>query len=144
MTVWDWYVRRGRISRGSFWLQYALPSALAPFAAGWVDRALDLPRAAMVVDTGWFIPAPAGLLEQTVLVLLLMPSMTASVARLHDCNKSAWWLLLLGIPLVGALLILVALLFFRGDRTANDYGPAPASTWRDRWAAVVRRPRVPA
>ena len=79
-----------------------------------------------------------------VLVLLLLPGITGSVARLHDCNKSAWWLLLLVIPLVGALLIFVAVLFFRGDRLHSDYGPAPAPMWRDRWAAVVRRPRVPA
>lgn len=144
MTVWDWFVRRGRVSRGSFWLWYALPGALAPPAAGWIDQALDLPRAALVVDNGWFILAPAGLLEQAVLVLLLLPSTTGSVARLHDCNRSAWWLLLLAIPLVGALVILVALLFFRGDARENDYGPAPVSTWRNRWAALLRRPRVAA
>lgn len=144
MTVWDWYVRRGRLSRGAFLLQYVLPGVLAPLVAGWVDTTLDLPRAAFVVDNGWFILAPAGLLQQTVLVLLLVPSIAGTVARLHDCNRSAWWLLLAVIPLVGTLLITVAVLFFRGDRSHNDYGPAPESRWRDRWAAVLRRPRVPA
>ncbi len=144
MTVWDWYVRRGRISRAAGLLHYVLPGVLATVAAGWLDEAWNLPQAAMVTESGGFILPPAGLLEQTVAVLLIVPLLTSAVARLHDCNRSAWWLLLLVIPIVGVLLLSLAVLFFRGDRTANDYGPPPTSLWRNRWAAVLRRTRVPA
>jgi uncharacterized membrane protein YhaH (DUF805 family) len=133
MTVWDWYVRRGRISRSTYVLQYLLPIVLAPLAAGWVDRAMGLPQVAMVAESGWFILQPAGLLEQTVFVLLLVPAITGSVARLHDRSNSAWFLLLLLIPVVGALLLVVACVSGRGDLSHNDYGPVPAP---------MRRPRV--
>jgi len=47
--------------------------------------------------------------------------------RLHDTNSSAWWALVLFIPLFGAAFDLI--LFFKpGTRDANNYGPAPR-TW---------------
>ena len=53
----------------------------------------------------------------------IIPSIAMSVRRLHDINKSGFWLLAYFIPL-GVLL----LLFFyicRGDEGENLYGPSP-------------------
>ena len=43
------------------------------------------------------------------------------VRRLHDTDKSGWWLLLALIPIVG---IIVLIVFWATDGTlgANDYG----------------------
>lgn len=55
---------------------------------------------------------------------LLLPALAVSVRRLHDLDKSGWWLLISLIPLLGAL----ALLFFyvqKGTTGPNRYGSDP-------------------
>ena len=140
MDVWQWYVRRGRISRANYVLQYFLPGVLASIAAEWTDRARDLPQVAMVAENGMFLLEPAGLLRQLVFIVLFVPGVTAVVGRLHDCDKSAWWLLLGLIPFhIGTLLLLAVSLFFPGDRLPNRYGPPPAPVRRPRLPAALRR-----
>ena len=41
------------------------------------------------------------LLGQLYMLALLMPSLAVSVRRLHDTDRSAWWLLLLPIAVLG-------------------------------------------
>jgi len=53
----------------------------------------------------------------------LVPSLAVSVRRLHDTNRSGWWLLLGLIPIVG--LALIVLLAIDGDPGDNQYGPNP-------------------
>jgi uncharacterized membrane protein YhaH (DUF805 family) len=47
-----------------------------------------------------------------------------SVLRLHDVNRSGWWVLALGIPYIGSLGSFV-LLFWPGTDGDNDYGGQP-------------------
>ncbi len=55
---------------------------------------------------------------------VLLPSLAVGVRRLHDTNRSGWWLLIGLIPLVGAIVLIV---FFvtEGNRGQNQYGPDP-------------------
>ena len=56
-------------------------------------------------------------------IALLLPSLAVMVRRLHDTDRSGWWLLLYLIPLVNiALLVFVCLDGTRGD---NRFGPDP-------------------
>lgn len=55
---------------------------------------------------------------------LLLPSLGVAVRRLHDINKSGWWLLLALIPLVGAI-ILIVWYCKESDNQPNQYGMAP-------------------
>ena len=59
-----------------------------------------------------------------VMLGLLVPSVAVSIRRLHDTNRSAWWLLLALIPVLGALVLLV---FYVLDGTPgpNRFGPDP-------------------
>lgn len=58
---------------------------------------------------------------------LLLPSLGLSVRRLHDINKSGWWLLIGLIPLIGTILLLVW--FCKdSDMTPNQYGEVPYLT----------------
>lgn len=136
MSFWDWYVRRGRLSRGAWWLQYLLPGVLLPILAGWADRALGLPITTRVTEGGVALEDPTGPLQSLVLTLLTIPMVSAFVARLHDEGYSAWRLLLLLVPVLGAVVLIVLVCFFSGDRVPNDYGPPPP--------AALRRPRLPA
>ena len=59
-----------------------------------------------------------------VLLATLLPGLAVAVRRLHDKDKSGWWLLLLLIPLVGFIVLLV---WFCGAGTQgeNRFGPNP-------------------
>lgn len=66
---------------------------------------------------------------QTVLLgiyslALLLPTLAVAVRRLHDLDKSGWWILIGLIPLIGGLI----LLFFyvqKGTAGPNRYGSDP-------------------
>jgi uncharacterized membrane protein YhaH (DUF805 family) len=55
-----------------------------------------------------------------VALALFLPSLSAAVRRLHDIDKSAWWLLLVFIPLAG--LVLIYFLCQRGTEGQNRFG----------------------
>ncbi|RYH07284.1 DUF805 domain-containing protein [Tropicimonas sp. IMCC6043] len=55
---------------------------------------------------------------------LLLPGIAVGVRRLHDLDKSGWWLLIALIPLIG-LLVLIYFFVQPGTRGANQYGPEP-------------------
>ena len=67
-----------------------------------------------------------GTLEAIYGLAVFVPSMAVSVRRLHDVNRSGWWLLIGLIPVVG---ILVLIYFCIQDSTAgtNAYGLNPKS-----------------
>ena len=55
---------------------------------------------------------------------LLVPNLAVGFRRLHDTDRSAWWLLLCLIPFLGWLVLLI---FYLIDGTPGDnrYGPDP-------------------
>lgn len=58
--------------------------------------------------------------------LLVLPTTTMIVRRLHDLEKSGWWFLIVFIPLIG-ILYLIYLFIQEGDMTENFYGPVPTN-----------------
>ena len=62
----------------------------------------------------------------TVLVALglLVPSIAVSIRRLHDSDRSGWWLLLGLVPMVGEIIVLVFMVL-KGTRGANRFGADP-------------------
>jgi uncharacterized membrane protein YhaH (DUF805 family) len=59
-----------------------------------------------------------------VFLALFIPSLAVSARRLHDTNRSGWWILIGIVPLIGAILLLV---WYVTDSEAgtNQYGPSP-------------------
>ncbi len=55
---------------------------------------------------------------------LIVPGIAVTVRRLHDTNKSGWWLLLCFVPFVGSIVILV-FMCLEGTKGANKYGDEP-------------------
>lgn len=55
-------------------------------------------------------------------LLLLIPGLAVGVRRLHDTDRSGWWLLLGFIPVVGAI-VLIVFAAQKGTAGANKYGP---------------------
>ena len=55
---------------------------------------------------------------------LLIPSIAVSVRRLHDTDRSGWWLLLAFVPFIGGLVLLVFYIL-EGTRGTNRFGTDP-------------------
>ena len=55
---------------------------------------------------------------------VFLPYLGVSVRRLHDINRSGWWILIGFVPLVGALL-LIYWYVQPGTPGKNDYGSDP-------------------
>ena len=53
--------------------------------------------------------------------MLLIPSFSVTIRRLHDINKSGWNLLWMLIPLLGAVYIII-LNILKGTDGDNKYG----------------------
>jgi len=47
------------------------------------------------------------------------------IRRLHDTNRSGWWLLISLVPCLGAI-VLIVFLATPGDHHPNNYGAPPA------------------
>jgi uncharacterized membrane protein YhaH (DUF805 family) len=69
----------------------------------------------------------AGLLSSIFSLAILIPSIAVSVRRLHDIDRTGWWVLISLVPLVGWIVLLI---FHVQDSTpgTNRYGPNPKST----------------
>jgi uncharacterized membrane protein YhaH (DUF805 family) len=55
---------------------------------------------------------------------LIIPSIAVGIRRLHDINRTGWWILIALVPLVG-LIVLLVFYATAGDRGTNRYGPEP-------------------
>lgn len=97
----------GRVSRGQFWLQavilwgvlYVLSALLGPLTTG------------IVV---WLV-------NGVILIALVM----LCIRRLHDRDYNGWWLLVVLIPVAGALWLFWQLALRRGIAQDNGWGPDP-------------------
>jgi uncharacterized membrane protein YhaH (DUF805 family) len=65
-----------------------------------------------------------GLLSTLFMIATILPSLAVTVRRLHDTNRSGWWVLLNLIPIVGVLVVLVFTVLDSQPGT-NRFGPNP-------------------
>jgi len=78
-----------------------------------------------IVDVGVFdAQGGIGPLSGIYSLAVIIPGIAVGVRRLHDTDRSGWWLLIALVPLIGAIVILV---FTIQDGTPGDntYGPSP-------------------
>ena len=55
---------------------------------------------------------------------MLIPNIAVSVRRLHDTDRSGWWLLIVFFPIIGSIVLLIFFIM-SGTRGANRFGPDP-------------------
>jgi uncharacterized membrane protein YhaH (DUF805 family) len=65
-----------------------------------------------------------GILFCIIVLGLFVPSLAVLFRRLHDTDRSAWWILIACLPLIGALVLLVFTLL-DGTPGPNRFGPDP-------------------
>jgi uncharacterized membrane protein YhaH (DUF805 family) len=68
--------------------------------------------------------AGLGLLSLLFILATFLPALGVLVRRLHDTNRSGWWILIGLIPLVGPIIMLV-FTFQDSQPGTNQYGPNP-------------------
>ncbi len=64
------------------------------------------------------------ILANLYLLAVLLPGIAVSVRRLHDTGRSAWWVLIGLIPIIGPI-ILVVFLVQDSNPGQNEYGANP-------------------
>ncbi|MGE0006721.1 MAG: DUF805 domain-containing protein [Parvibaculaceae bacterium] len=107
----------GRIGRGQYWLGYFVQLALA--ALSWMCL--------LTAQRNGNIPL---LIVPVILCpLVLWMALAVMAKRYHDRGKSAWWILIAFVPIVGGIWQLIELGLLRGTEGANDYGPDPAHSF---------------
>ena len=121
-----WRDFAGRSSRREFWM-YTLVIFIASIVLGVVDGFLF----------GAFEPAPEG--EAVIMpivsfsnafsLITFIPGLSVSVRRLHDINRTGWWLLI-ALTVIGLLLI-IYWACVRSDEGDNQYGVSPSATARE-------------
>jgi uncharacterized membrane protein YhaH (DUF805 family) len=104
----------GRSRRMEYWM----------FVVGVIGAAVVAMILDNVVGMGGMIFGVYGPIYGIVALGTLIPSLACAVRRLHDQDKSGWWLLIGLIPLLGGLILLV-LMFLEGTKGDNRFGPDP-------------------
>lgn len=120
-------VFQGRASRMEFWLWMlfiwviSLVFYILQVLTGGAPH-MDPTTYRMVMPTGIGMGLYA--LQWLISLVTLIPNLAVGARRLHDTNRSGWWLLLWLIPLFGWIALLI---FYVTDGTpgANRFGPNP-------------------
>jgi uncharacterized membrane protein YhaH (DUF805 family) len=112
----------GRIGRARFWLGVVLVVLLS-IALGVVAALLGIP-----LDTGRGpvaeeISVGGALYLLLAFVAVAYAQLAVYAKRFHDRGKSAWWVLIAFVPVIGFFWILIELGMLPGDPGPNAYGP---------------------
>ena len=117
----SWYLKvlknyvgfSGRARRQEYWF-FVLFNFIITLALFFVD-----------VLIGAFNPQTGmGVLSGLYSLAVFIPTFAVTVRRLHDTSRTGWWLLILFIPLIGAIVLLV-FMFLDSTSGTNEYGPDP-------------------
>ena len=96
----------GRSRRSAFWW-WVLFQFLALMVAAVLDSVIRTPLFYMLTALG-----------------LLLPALALEIRRLHDTNRSGWWVFISLVPIVGIILLIVWWCG-EGTRGPNKYGVDP-------------------
>ena len=105
----------GRASRSEFWW-WTLAAYGMLIPASFVDGMIF----------GWGLDDPTWI-SWLVLLGIFIPNLAVMVRRLHDTNRSGWWILISLIPIIGAIWFIV-LLCLKSEEGENQFGPNPLAS----------------
>ena len=107
---WFLFSFQGRINRQPFWIFVILTSIII-FGVEFM--------------TGDFATDDFSTLTWLTCIALMWPSLAVQAKRWHDTDRSAWWILINLVPLIGGIWALVVNGFFSGSKGSNKFGPDP-------------------
>ena len=100
---------KGRVNRAKFWMVRLLMIVFAGIVGVYFYGASE---------EGSVILLPSG-------ILWFWVGFAIAAKRWHDRNKSAWWILIELIPMIGSIWAFVELGFCKGTAGPNRFGPDP-------------------
>ncbi len=103
----------GRARRKEYWM-FALFNIIILLVLSVIDATLGLVSYELGI----------GILSGIYMLATFIPNIAVSIRRLHDTNRSGWWLLLYIIPIIGFVVLLI---FVCSDSQpgSNRYGDNP-------------------
>ncbi|MBE8737205.1 DUF805 domain-containing protein [Aeromonas veronii] len=112
----NWYISvlkqyavfSGRARRTEYWM-FVLCNVIVMLLLGMVDK---------------LISGDNELISSIYSLAVLLPSLAVAARRLHDTDRSAWWLLLGLIPIIGTL-VLIYFMVCNGQQGPNRFGDDP-------------------
>jgi uncharacterized membrane protein YhaH (DUF805 family) len=119
--IMNWYLEvlkkyavfDGRARRKEYWFFY-----LFYFIFAFVLMIIDGMTGTSNEETG------IGVLSSIFVLAMIIPGLAVAVRRLHDTDRSGWWIFISLIPLIGGIWFLV-LMVLDGTAGQNQYGPDP-------------------
>lgn len=107
----DHYVKfDGRASRPAYWWWF-LFAVLVAIGCNIVDNVVfDGPILSYIAALGLFLPG-----------------LSVAIRRLHDTDRSGWWILIGLIPIIGFIVLLIFYLE-KSNATENRFGPPPVAS----------------
>ncbi|RFA10682.1 DUF805 domain-containing protein [Subtercola boreus] len=98
----------GRASRAEYWW-WALVAAIVNLVLQTIIQASGVGR--LNADGTMGNPGPVGVLAAIILFVwvlaTIVPTIALTVRRLHDTDRSGWWVFIALVPLVGGIVLLV-------------------------------------
>lgn len=110
---------KSRSSRSEFWYFYLFTTILGFFGLQ-IDRFFNLEILGLQLSNINEV-AILGPTYIFLYFLFFIPSLSLYIRRLHDIDRSGWWLLIAIIPFIG----IITLIFFwclKGSQNRNTYG----------------------
>ena len=111
----NWYLEvlkkyaefNGRARRTEYWM-FCLINFIIGFVLGFVEGIIGTGSVLLIIYS----------------LAVMIPSIAVSIRRLHDTNRSGWWLLITLIPFIGGIILII---FTAQDSQAGDnqFGPNP-------------------
>jgi len=113
----------GRASRSEFWWFVVFSGFGTVTMAALETRFLGF--GSFTSGNGhWAWTSNGGPLSAIFILAMIVPMLAVAVRRLHDVDKSGWWILIKLVPLIGALYLLF-LLTQPSQARVNRFGPLP-------------------
>jgi len=97
----------GRARRKEFWM-FLLFNIIIAIVLGIIEGIIGSP----------------GIIGMLYSLAVLIPSIAVSVRRLHDTDRTGWWVLIGLVPFIGFIVLLIFMVF-DGTPGENQYGPSP-------------------
>lgn len=107
----------GRATRSEYWYFVLIYSIIYTILMG-IDFAIGT-FSKQLMENGSFL----GFLSTAYSLVLFLPSLAVTVRRLHDINKSGWWILLIFVPIIGFIVLVIYLC--TNSKEDNKYGINP-------------------
>jgi len=97
----------GRARRTEYWM-FVLFNVIIACVLGFIESLLGMP----------------GIISGLYSLAVLIPSLAVGARRLHDTNRTGWWLLIGLVPFIGVI-VLIIFFVLPGTPGENSFGPDP-------------------